>query len=71
MSKTAILGLPLLLLLVDVAWFGRGWRRSLGALVPFFIMGAAFALVTFRFEQKFLGTMPDPALRPLCSEPIA
>lgn len=54
LSKTAIVGLPVLF--VIVSWWKRGslkWNRDLLPVVPFFAMAFAAGILTIWVEQKF------------------
>jgi tetratricopeptide (TPR) repeat protein len=56
MAKTVVATLPAALLLV--IWWKRGslsWKRDARPLVPFFIVGIGFGLITAWIEQKFVG----------------
>jgi protein O-mannosyl-transferase len=56
MSKTAIAPFPLAM--CAVVWWKRGrllWKRDVAPMVPFFIAGIAFGLVTSYVERAFVG----------------
>jgi tetratricopeptide (TPR) repeat protein len=56
LSKTVTATLPAAILLI--LWWKRGriaWRRDVVPLAPFFLVGAAFGLMTAWFERTYIG----------------
>ena len=56
MSKTAIAPFPLAML--AVVWWKRGkllWRHDVAPMIPFFMAGIAFGLITSYVERTFVG----------------
>jgi protein O-mannosyl-transferase len=57
LSKTAIASFPLAML--AVVWWKRGkvsWRRDIVPLLPFFLAGILFGLITLYVERNHIGT---------------
>ena len=60
MSKTAIVPLPFVLLVIF--WWKRGrlsWKRDAAPLIPFFLAGIALGMVTVWVERRFVGAHGD------------
>jgi tetratricopeptide (TPR) repeat protein len=58
LSKTVTASLPAAMIIVF--WWRRGrvdWRRDLGPLLPFFVLGAAAGLTTVWVERTFIGAV--------------
>lgn len=54
LSKTAVLGLPISLLLLDHCVRGVAWRAGVARAIPALLIAAALAMTTLAFEQKFV-----------------
>lgn len=56
LSKTAVVGLPLSLLVLDRFVLNTPWSRSIARVAPLLLIAFAIGALTFFFEQKFIST---------------